>query len=168
MKGCSPVGRVSVQGVADPRGERPSPSCTRRDRFERLGGSAAARLWRMILVDTAVWTDHLHSTESRLVDLLAIDEVGCHPLVVEELALGSINERDVVLDLLANLRQFSNVDHREVLHLVDRRRLWGRGLSVVDARLMAAVALADGGQMWTRDQRLKAACIDVGLPVVDE
>jgi predicted nucleic acid-binding protein len=122
----------------------------------------------MILVDTAVWIDHLHSTEARLVELLAVDEVGCHPLVIEELALGSIKERDVVLELLGNLRQFSNVDHREVLHLVDRRRLWGRGLSVVDARLMAAVALVDGGRMWTRDNGLKAACIDVGVPVVDE
>jgi predicted nucleic acid-binding protein len=122
----------------------------------------------MILVDTALWIDHLHSKEARLANLLVIDEVGCHPLIIEELALGSIKDRDVMLGLLANLRQFPSADHREVLHLVDRRRLRRRGLSVVDARLMAAVALVDGGRMWTRDKRLKRACIDVGVPVVDE
>lgn len=122
----------------------------------------------MILVDTAVWIDHLHSAETRLVDLLAVDQVGCHSLVIEELALGSIKERDVVLDLLGNLRQFPDVGHQEVLHLVDRRQLWGRGLSAVDAHLMAAVTLVEGARMWTRDKRLKAACTDVGVLVVDE
>ena len=65
----------------------------------------------MILVDTSVWIDHLHTADPRLVSLLTDDEIGCHPLVVEELALGSIKQRDVVLDLLANLRQFPRVTH---------------------------------------------------------
>ncbi|WP_283235412.1 hypothetical protein [Rhodococcus sp. Q] len=32
---------------------------------------------RMILVDTVVWIGHLHSTEAQLVDLFALDRVGC-------------------------------------------------------------------------------------------
>ncbi len=44
----------------------------------------------MILVDTSVWIDHLHSADPHLVELPNRDEVGCHPLVIEEIALGSI------------------------------------------------------------------------------
>jgi predicted nucleic acid-binding protein len=121
----------------------------------------------MILVDTAVWIDHLHAAESELAKLLDIDRVGCHPLVIEEMALGSISQRDVVLDLLANLRQFPTVQHHEILHLTDRRKLWGRGLSAVDVHLMAAVAVIEGAQLWTRDKRLKAASVDVGVALFD-
>lgn len=122
----------------------------------------------MILVDTSIWIDHLHAAEPRLIGLLAEDEIGCHPLVIEELALGSIRNRDDVLDLLANLYQFPMATHAEVLHLVEQRRLWGRGLSAIDVRILGAVALVGGGRLWTRDKRLKAACDDCGIAVVDE
>lgn len=49
----------------------------------------------MILVDTSVWIEHLRAADARLVELLGDDEAGCHPLVIEELALGSIKQRDV-------------------------------------------------------------------------
>jgi predicted nucleic acid-binding protein len=122
----------------------------------------------VILVDTAVWIDHLHTAESGLVEQLEVDGVGCHPLVVQELALGSIARRDIVLDLLANLWQFPTAQHDEILHLVVRRQLWGRGLSAVDAHLMAAVAMVEGARLWTRDKRLKAASREVGVRLFDE
>lgn len=121
----------------------------------------------MILVDTSIWIDHLHAAESRLIALLADDEIGCHPLVIEELALGSIRKRDDVLDLLSNLYSFPTVAHAEVLHLVERRRLWGRGLSAIDVHLLGAVTLV-GGQLWTRDRRLTAASRDCGIAIFDE
>jgi predicted nucleic acid-binding protein len=119
----------------------------------------------MILVDTAVWIDHLHKSEPALVDLLDGDRVGSHSLVLQELALGSLRQRDVVLSLLSNLFRFPDVGHAEFLHLVEERRLWGRGLSVVDVHLMAAVLLMPGAQLWTRDKRLMSACLDVGARV---
>jgi predicted nucleic acid-binding protein len=122
----------------------------------------------VILVDAAIWIDHLHAGESRLVDLLSNDEAGCHPLVIEEMALGAIKQRDVVLDLLANLYQFPIPGHGEVLHLIEGRRLWGRGLSVVDVHLLGSVTLIAGARLWTRDKRLKAACADVLVPVFEE
>jgi hypothetical protein len=122
----------------------------------------------MILVDTSIWIDHLHAAEPRLINLLADDEIGCHPLVIEELALGSIRRRDDMLDLLSNLYQFPTATHAEVLHLVERRRLWGQGLSAIDVHLLGAVALVRGGRLWTRDKRLKAACEDCGIVVFDE
>lgn len=122
----------------------------------------------MILVDTSIWIDHLHAAETRLVTLLTDDEIGCHRLVIEELALGSIKQRDSVLDLLSNLHQFPTVTHLEILHLVERRRLWGRGLSAIDVNLLGSVALVEGAQIWTRDTRLTAACTEVGVPVFHE
>ena len=120
----------------------------------------------MILVDTSVWIDHLHRSEPELVAMLAVDEVGCHPLVIEELALGSIKERATVLDSLASLRQFPALTHDEVLTLVDKRQLWGRGMSTVDVHLLGSVALVGGAQLWTRDKRLAQACRDVGVALV--
>lgn len=120
----------------------------------------------MILVDTSVWIDHLHRTEDALVELLSADAVGSHPLVLQELALGSIRRRHVVLDLLSNLYRFPAVAHDEVLHLIDSHRLWGRGVGVVDAHLMAAVLLTPGGRLWTRDKRLRSACSAAGVNVL--
>ena len=122
----------------------------------------------MILADTSVWIDHLHAAEARLIGLLTDDEIGCHPMVIEELALGSLKQRDVVLGLISGLYQFPSVTHLEILHLVDRRRLWGKGLSAIDANLLGSVALVDGAQLWTRDKRLKAVCMDIGVAVLDE
>jgi predicted nucleic acid-binding protein len=83
-------------------------------------------------------------------------------------ALGSITQRDVVLDMLANLYRFPVLTHDEVLQLVDRRRLWGRGLSTVDANLLGSVSLVAGARLWTRDKRLQAAAEGMGVLLVDE
>lgn len=122
----------------------------------------------MILVDTSIWIDHLHVAEPQLVKLLGDDQVGSHPAVVEELALGSIKRRTRVLALLESLSGFPVLTHEEVMALVDRRRLWGRGLSAVDAHLLGSVALVGGARLWTRDKRLLAACRDGGIPYVGE
>lgn len=119
----------------------------------------------MILVDTSIWIDHLHRADSTLSALLEQDEVGTHPCVVEELALGSIARRETVLDLLADLRAFPVLRHGEALLLVDRHRLWGRGLSAADAHLLGSVALVPGASLWSRDKRLVAACDSVGVPL---
>lgn len=121
----------------------------------------------MILVDTSVWIDHLHESVPQLVALLENDEVGHHPLVIEELALGSLKQRETVLGLLACLHRFPVLSHHEVLELVDARRLWGRGLSAVDVHLLGSAVLSAGSWLWTRDKRLRAACHDLGVPSVD-
>ena len=66
-------------------------------------------------------------------------------------------------DLVASLGCFPVLTHEEMLTLVDRQRLWGRGLSAVDAHLLGAVLLAGGAQLWTRDKRLRAAAGVAGV-----
>jgi len=122
----------------------------------------------MILVDTSIWIDHLHATEPRLVTLLERDDAGCHPLVIEELALGSLKQRETVLELLESLQQFPALGHDEVRTLVSAHRLSGRGVSAVDAHLLGSTALVGGARLWTRDKRLMTACGHAGVPVLVE
>jgi predicted nucleic acid-binding protein len=122
----------------------------------------------VILVDTSIWIDHFHASEPALVTFLRDSLVGCHPAVIDELALGSIKQRDRVLVLLENLQRFPILTHAEVMALVDRRQLWGRGLSAADVHLLGSVMLVRGARLWTRDKRLLAACQDGGAAYVEE
>lgn len=121
----------------------------------------------MILVDTSIWIDHFHATEPSLVTFLRDNLAGCHRAVIEELALRSIKQRDRVLVLLENLQQFPILTHGEVMALVDRRQLWGRGLSAADVHLLGSVMLVSGARLWTRDKRLLAACRDSGAAYIE-
>ena len=120
----------------------------------------------MILVDTSVWIDHLHKKEPRLVEQLERDEVVCHPLVIEELGLGSIADRVAVLSLLGDLGALPVASHAEARSLVESHRLWGRGLSAVDAHILASVRIVAGTVLWTRDKRLKMVANDIGTSLV--
>ena len=80
-----------------------------------------------VLVDTNIWIDHLRKTEPVLVDLLERDQVCVHQSVITELALGNLKDRSVFLKALERLMVLRNVDDQGVRHLVEERRLWGRG-----------------------------------------
>ena len=86
-----------------------------------------------VLVDTSIWIDHLRQTEPVLVDLLERDRVCVHQSVITELALGNLKDRLVFLKALERLMIVRNVDDQGVQHLVEERRLWGRG-SVLSTR----------------------------------
>lgn len=111
----------------------------------------------MILVDSSVWIDHLHRTEPSLVNALDAVGVAQHPMVLGELALGSLRDRSQFLELLRNLPQVQSPTHDEVMFLVEGRSLYGRGLSLVDAHLLAATLLTPGTSLWTRDKGLRLA-----------
>jgi predicted nucleic acid-binding protein len=122
----------------------------------------------VILVDTSIWIDHFRDSEPWLVAFLGEDQAGCHRAVIEELALGSIRQRHQVLALLESLQGFPVLTHDEVMALVNRHQLWGRGLSAVDVHLLGSVMLTGGARLWTRDKRLLAACRDSGAAYVEE
>ena len=116
-----------------------------------------------VLVDTNIWIDHLRKAEPVLVDLLERDQVCVHQSVITELALGNLKNRSVFLKALERLMIVRNVDDRGVRHLVEERRLWGMGLSAVDAALLASAVVTPGVALWTRDKRLREAARDVGV-----
>lgn len=116
-----------------------------------------------ILVDTNVWIDHLRTTEPVLVDLLERDQVCVHQSVITELALGNLKDRSIFLGALERLLIVRNVDDQGVRHFIEERRLWGRGLSAVNAALLASVVVTPGVSLWTRDKRLRQAARDVSV-----
>ena len=115
-----------------------------------------------LLVDTSIWIDHLGQAEPVLVDLLERDRVCVHQSVITELALGNLKDRSIFLKALERLMIVRNIDDQGVRHLVEERRLWDRGLSALDAALLASVVVAPSVSLWTRDKRLRQAARDVG------
>jgi len=117
----------------------------------------------VILVDTSVWVDHLRVGSERLIALLNGGEVLGHPFVMGELALGNLRGQDIFLTALGALPQVVVASDEEVLHLIDRQTLFGRGIGYVDAHLLAAARLTAGTKLWTRDRRLQAVATHLGL-----
>jgi predicted nucleic acid-binding protein len=122
----------------------------------------------MILVDTPIWIDHLHRTESGLVALLEEAEVCTHPMIICELALGSLRDRSLILSLLDDLPGMPVATHPEVLQLIESHALHGIGLTLVDAHLLAALRLSETVQLWTRDRRLQSAARRLGVATDQE
>jgi predicted nucleic acid-binding protein len=110
----------------------------------------------MVLVDTSIWIDHLRRGNPALRELLEDEQVACHAFVLGELACGNLHERATVLTLLRALPQAPVAEDDEVLHLLEARKLRGRGLGWVDVHLLASALLLDCG-LWTLDQRLRRA-----------
>lgn len=109
----------------------------------------------MILVDTSVWVDHLHSGDDNLVQQLNSSNVLMHPFVLGELACGNLNKRKEILTLFKNLPLSSVATDDEVLFFIEQHKLMGRGIGYIDTHLLAAVALNGSARLWTRDKRLR-------------
>ena len=117
----------------------------------------------MILVDTSVWIDHFRAGSTTLIRLLDDSGVCTHPMVIGELALGSLQNRTVILGLLSDLPGTPMATHDEVLRLVEVRKLFGTGLSIVDVHRLGRGALGSDVRLWTGDHRLSAAAEDLGV-----
>ncbi|MFM0222076.1 type II toxin-antitoxin system VapC family toxin [Paraburkholderia dipogonis] len=122
----------------------------------------------MILVDTSVWIDHIGRSEPILVELLLHDRVRIHPYVIGEISLGSLRDRPAVLRALNDLPRVPVATPDEVLFLVERQHLFGRGIGYVDASLLASAKLQPGVTIWTRDKRLKKIADELALSAVLE
>ncbi len=117
----------------------------------------------MTLVDTTIWIDHLRAPDPMLAKLLLDREVLTHPIVVAEIALGSIKDRASVLDALDNLPFTRELLNAEVRGMIERHRLWGSGIGFADAHLLGAPLLTPRTRLWTRDRRLHAAAVKLGV-----
>ena len=116
----------------------------------------------MILVDTSVWIDHLRNGSEALSDLLKEGEVVCHPWVIGELACGNLQQRKDILALLHALPSMGRVSDDEVLFFIEKHRLYGRGLGLIDMHLLATCSISHD-YLWTMDNRLRKAATELGL-----
>lgn len=117
----------------------------------------------VVLIDTSVWVDHLRAGDRTLAALLHDGVALVHPFVIGELACGNLRNRNEILGLLGDLPSAPMASEREALHLIQERALMGRGIGYLDVHLLAAVMLAAGSRLWTRDRRLHAVASDLAI-----
>ena len=118
---------------------------------------------KTVLVDTSVWVDHFRLGNDALVELLELDLVMAHPLIVGEIACGTLPRRIQTLSDLNGLQQTQQVSVREVLEFIERERLFGLGCGLVDLMLLASALMTPGVELWTLDQRLSALAERFGV-----
>lgn len=115
-----------------------------------------------VLVDTSVWVGHFKQRDERLVALLEAGLVVCHPHVVVEVACGTPPGRNHIIDRLNELESVPVASPDELLALLQRRSLFGRGCGFVDVSLLASALLSDHTLLWTLDKRLAAVATELG------
>ncbi len=117
----------------------------------------------MILADTSVWIDHFRAGDKELRRQLEQGNVVIHPFIISELALGSLRERRRVLALLDSLPPLRIAQTDEVRAMLEERVLYGHGIGLVDAQLIASSLIRPGTMLWTRDRRLRKAAEKLGI-----
>lgn len=114
-----------------------------------------------VLVDTSVWVGHFKQRNERLVALLEEGRVVCHPYVVTEVACGTPPGRRAIIAMLAELESAPLATPEELLELIERRSLYGRGCGFVDMSLLASALLNHQTLIWTLDKRLASVAAEL-------
>jgi len=117
----------------------------------------------LILADTSVWIDHLRSGNKEMRKHLNEGRIIIHPFIVAELALGSLRDRTRTLRLLDLLPQVAVAQAEEVRLLIETRRLYGLGIGLTDAHLLASVFINPSTLLWTRDKPLRNVAEALGI-----
>ncbi|MBV8800673.1 MAG: type II toxin-antitoxin system VapC family toxin [Alphaproteobacteria bacterium] len=117
----------------------------------------------MILIDASVWIDHIRTAESVISELVNARKVLCHPFVIGEVGTGQFRNRRLFLSDLEKLRAAELANDDEVMALIERHGLFGRGIGYIDAHLLASAFLTPEAKLWTRDKRLGEAAKEMEL-----
>jgi len=117
----------------------------------------------VILADTSVWIDHLRAGDLRMQGLLNDGQIIMHPMIVAELGLGSLRQRARTLAELDGLLEVKAAQLSEVRRMIEARRLYGKGIGLIDAHLVASCLITPGTLLWTRDTALKGVAKAVGI-----
>ena len=117
-----------------------------------------------VLVDTSVWVDHFRRPNAVLAELMVLDQVLAHPLVVGELACGTPPEpRLRTLGDMALLLPADQAAPDEVRDFIEREALFGLGCGLVDLTLLASTLVTSSAQLWTLDKRLASLTTRFGV-----
>lgn len=117
----------------------------------------------LVIADSSIWMDHINQGDSELVNLMKQRLVRLHPMIIAEIALGSIKQRAVMLEELNAFPQVDLLSHSEVIAMIEWMKLFGTGVGYVDSHLLAATMQLRIGALWTRDKKLRAQAERLGL-----
>lgn len=116
-----------------------------------------------VVVDSSIWIEHVNKGDAELATMLKRGHVVLHPMIIGEVALGSIAERRLMLDELQALPQVRPASHAEVMAMIEWLELFSCGIGYVDAHLLAATRQLPNGRLWTRDNRLRTQAERLGV-----
>jgi len=116
----------------------------------------------VILADTSIWIQHFRRRLPELAAHLNLGQIRMHPIVIGELATGTLANRQKTLALLHSLPHSSTATADECLALIETHSLYGKGVGWSDVQLLAA-ALLSGDVLWTLDTRLEDAAKNLGI-----
>ena len=119
----------------------------------------------MILADTSIWVDHLRNRNPEMERLLGGGQIMMHPFIVAEISLGSLHNRQKMLDDLEALLEVNVAALNEVQHMIESHTLYSKGIGLTDAHLLASCLMTPGTQLWTRDGALKNVAAALGILV---
>jgi predicted nucleic acid-binding protein len=121
----------------------------------------------LILADTSIWIDYFRSGNrsgnKELRERLNQGQIAIHPSIIAELALGTLRDRSKTLALLDLLPQVRVAQLSEVRGMIEARQLYGLGIGLIDAELIASVFINPSTVLWTRDKRLRKAAEGLGI-----
>lgn len=120
----------------------------------------------MILVDSSVWIQHFKKDSKPLRQALDREELLIHPLILGELSLGNYKNRKEILELLSALPRPTIASDDEVFTLIEKFKLYGKGLGWIDVNLMASCLLSQA-RLWTYDRALLAESKKINLSTLD-
>ena len=115
-----------------------------------------------VLADTCVWVKHFRQRNALLAAMLEDGEIWCHPIVVGELTMGTLKNRQQTIFDLSQLSRPPLASFSETRQMVESRKLWGRGIQWNDARILASSILGEI-PLWTFDLRLKEIARELGI-----
>jgi predicted nucleic acid-binding protein len=117
----------------------------------------------LILVDTSVWIDHFKAPVAALEQLSRDEQILGHPFITGELAVGHLRDWTSTIEALRQLLQARVASEAEFLTLLASQGLAATGLGFVDAHLLASCRITPGTRLWTRDKRLRASAVTLGV-----
>lgn len=85
-----------------------------------------------------------------------------HPTILGELSLGRLADRRSRLEDLGRLPSLRPARDVEVLAMIERRALHGRGIGSVDCSLLVSIMLMPRTRLVTRDRPLAQVADELG------
>ena len=69
----------------------------------------------------------------------------------------------MILGHLTHLPLSTEATNKEVLELIEQRKLYGKGVGISDVAILASTLLTQGAVLFTKDKRLDSIARELGV-----